>query len=91
MYLPDSCRNLHIEHVILILGQIDWAALAQAWIAQREATGQQGVVEQQGMMPNGQEMSGMEPGPNNHGNFQGDPNFNRMWQPGRFVCSSLCF
>ncbi|XP_044283366.1 arginine/serine-rich protein PNISR isoform X1 [Varanus komodoensis] len=61
--------------------QIDWAALAQAWIAQREASGQQSVVEQQGMMPNGQEMTGMEPGPNNHGNFQGDPNFNRMWQP----------
>uniref|UniRef100_A0A2D4GQN7 Arginine/serine-rich protein PNISR n=1 Tax=Micrurus corallinus TaxID=54390 RepID=A0A2D4GQN7_MICCO len=61
--------------------QIDWAALAQAWIAQREASGQQSVVEQQGMIPNGQEMTGMEPGPNNHGNFQNDPNFNRMWQP----------
>ncbi|XP_073192941.1 arginine/serine-rich protein PNISR isoform X4 [Lepidochelys kempii] len=61
--------------------QIDWAALAQAWIAQREASGQQSVVEQQGMMPNGQDISGIEPGPNNHGNFQGDPNFNRMWQP----------
>lgn len=69
----------------MIPGQIDWAALAQAWIAQREASGQQGVVEQQGMMPNGQEMAGMEPGPNNHGNFQGDPNFNRMWQPGAFL------
>uniref|UniRef100_A0A2D4IIV2 PNN-interacting serine/arginine-rich protein n=1 Tax=Micrurus lemniscatus lemniscatus TaxID=129467 RepID=A0A2D4IIV2_MICLE len=61
--------------------QIDWAALAQAWIAQREASGQQNVVEQQGMIPNGQEMTGMEPGPNNHANFQNDPNFNRMWQP----------
>ncbi|KYO40044.1 arginine/serine-rich protein PNISR [Alligator mississippiensis] len=61
--------------------QIDWAALAQAWIAQREASGQQGVVEQQGMMPNGQEISGVESGANNHNNFQGDPNFNRMWQP----------
>lgn len=61
--------------------QIDWAALAQAWIAQREASGQQSVVEQQGMMPNGQDISGIESGPNNHNNFQGDPNFNRMWQP----------
>ncbi|XP_006881299.1 PREDICTED: arginine/serine-rich protein PNISR [Elephantulus edwardii] len=26
--------------------QIDWAALAQAWIAQREASGQQSIVEQ---------------------------------------------
>lgn len=62
--------------------QIDWAALAQAWIAQREASGQQSMVEQPpGMMPNGQDMSTMESGPNNHGNFQGDSNFNRMWQP----------
>nr|AAI35123.1 LOC447970 protein [Xenopus tropicalis] len=60
--------------------QIDWAALAQAWIAQREATGQ-GIVEQQNIMPNGQDLPPMEPGPNNHGSFQGDPNFNRMWQP----------
>ena len=66
-----------------MLGQIDWAALAQAWIAQREASGQQSMVEQPpGMMPNGQDMSTMESGPNNHGNFQGDSNFNRMWQPG---------
>lgn len=79
------CGNLYIENLILFLGQIDWAALAQAWIAQREASGQQGVVEQQGMMPNGQEMTGMEPGPNNHGNFQNDPNFNRMWQPGMLL------
>ncbi|ELV09698.1 Ubiquitin carboxyl-terminal hydrolase 45 [Tupaia chinensis] len=63
-------------------GQIDWAALAQAWIAQREASGQQSMVEQPpGMMPNGQDISTMESGPNNHGNFQGDSNFNRMWQP----------
>ncbi|CAI9570181.1 unnamed protein product [Staurois parvus] len=64
--------------------QIDWAALAQAWIAQREATGQ-GVVEPQGMIPNGQDLPPpvpqMEPVPNNH-NFPNDPNFNRMWQPG---------
>lgn len=62
--------------------QIDWAALAQAWIAQREATGQ--VVEPQGMIPNGQDLPPpvpqMEPVPNNH-NFPNDPNFNRMWQP----------
>ncbi|XP_039599282.1 arginine/serine-rich protein PNISR-like [Polypterus senegalus] len=64
-------------------GQVDWAALAQAWIAQRESTGQT-VVDQQGMQPNGQEMPGLDPGPNNHGNFQGDPNFNRIWQPGMF-------
>lgn len=57
--------------------------MAQAWIAQREASGQQSMVEQPpGMMPNGQDMSAMESGPNNHGNFQGDSNFNRMWQPG---------
>lgn len=36
------------------------------------------------MMPNGQDISGIESGPNNHNNFQGDPNFNRMWQPGLF-------
>lgn len=40
------------------------------------------------MMPNGQDISGIESGPNNHNNFQGDPNFNRMWQPG---LSSLPF
>lgn len=76
--------NIEINSSIFVLGQIDWAALAQAWIAQREASGQQGVVEQQGMMPNGQEISGVESGANNHNNFQGDPNFNRMWQPGLF-------
>jgi len=36
------------------------------------------------MMPNGQDISGIESGPNNHNNFQGDPNFNRMWQSGLF-------
>uniref|UniRef100_A0A8C4RPF3 Arginine/serine-rich protein PNISR n=1 Tax=Erpetoichthys calabaricus TaxID=27687 RepID=A0A8C4RPF3_ERPCA len=61
-------------------GQVDWAALAQAWIAQRESTGQT-VVDQQAIQPNGQEMPGLDPGPNNHGNFQSDPNFNRIWQP----------
>lgn len=73
--------------LVFYLGQIDWAALAQAWIAQREATGQ-GVVEPQGMIPNGQDLPPpvpqMEPVPNNH-NFQSDPNFNRMWQPGNFA------
>ena len=76
---------------MFILGQIDWAALAQAWIAQREASGQQSVVEQQGMMPNGQDISGIESGPNNHNNFQGDPNFNRMWQPGLFSSPFIPF
>lgn len=74
---------LNAKFCSFTLGQIDWAALAQAWIAQREASGQQSVVEQPpGMMPNGQDMPTMESGPNNHGNFQGDSNFNRMWQPG---------
>ncbi|KAG8581957.1 hypothetical protein GDO81_007868, partial [Engystomops pustulosus] len=70
------------ECLLYPASQIDWAALAQAWIAQREATGQ-GVVEQQGMIPNGQDMPPVpqiEPVPNNH-NFPGDPSFNRMWQP----------
>ncbi|XP_052002171.1 arginine/serine-rich protein PNISR-like isoform X2 [Xyrauchen texanus] len=54
-------------------GQVDWAALAQAWIAQKESNGDQ---------PNGQEMQNMEPAPhNNHGAFPGDLNFARGWQP----------
>uniref|UniRef100_A0A672L795 PNN interacting serine and arginine rich protein n=1 Tax=Sinocyclocheilus grahami TaxID=75366 RepID=A0A672L795_SINGR len=61
-------------------GQVDWAALAQAWIAQKESTG--GVANQQGIQPNGQEMQHMEPpAHNNHGAFPGDPNFGRGWQP----------
>uniref|UniRef100_A0A671K5D8 Arginine/serine-rich protein PNISR-like n=1 Tax=Sinocyclocheilus anshuiensis TaxID=1608454 RepID=A0A671K5D8_9TELE len=61
-------------------GQVDWAALAQAWIAQKESTG--GVANQQGVQPNGQEMQHMEPpAHNNHGAFPGDPNFGRSWQP----------
>lgn len=69
---------------MLIYVRPDWlGCIGQAWIAQREASGQQSMVEQPpGMMPNGQDMSTMESGPNNHGNFQGDSNFNRMWQPG---------
>ncbi|XP_071377989.1 arginine/serine-rich protein PNISR isoform X2 [Centroberyx affinis] len=59
-------------------GQVDWAALAQAWIAQKESTG----TEQQTLQPNGQEIPGLEPvGQSNHGAFQGDPSFGRMWQP----------
>ncbi|XP_076006440.1 arginine/serine-rich protein PNISR isoform X2 [Genypterus blacodes] len=59
-------------------GQVDWAALAQAWIAQKESTG----PEQQNLPPNGQEIPGLEPLPqNNHGSFQSDPSFGRMWQP----------
>lgn len=62
-------------------GQVDWAALAQAWIAQKESTG--GVADPPGIQPNGQEMQNMEPpAHNNHGAFPGDPNFGRGWQPG---------
>lgn len=61
-------------------GQVDWAALAQAWIAQKESTG---VPDQPGIQPNGQEMPNIEPpAHNNHGAFPGDPNFGRGWQPG---------
>lgn len=63
----------------LSAGQVDWAALAQAWIAQKESTG----AEQQNLQPNGQDIPGLEPvGQGNHGPFQGDPAFGRMWQPG---------
>ncbi|XP_059939172.1 arginine/serine-rich protein PNISR-like [Mesoplodon densirostris] len=63
--------------------QIDGAALAQAWSARREAPGLQSMVQPPpGRMPSGRGMSTMESGPNHHGNFQGDSNFNRMWQPG---------
>ncbi|XP_030250834.1 arginine/serine-rich protein PNISR isoform X3 [Sparus aurata] len=59
-------------------GQVDWAALAQAWIAQKESTGS----EPQNIQPNGQDIPGLEPvGQSNHGTFQGDPAFGRMWQP----------
>lgn len=58
---------------------MDWAALAQAWIAQKESTG----AEQQSIQPNGQDIPGLEPAAqSNHGTFQGDPAFGRMWQPG---------
>ncbi|KAK7886480.1 hypothetical protein WMY93_026101 [Mugilogobius chulae] len=58
--------------------QVDWAALAQAWIAQKESTG----PEPQSIQPNGQDIPGLETvGPGNHGAFQGDPAFGRMWQP----------
>ncbi|XP_061772420.1 arginine/serine-rich protein PNISR isoform X3 [Nerophis ophidion] len=58
-------------------GQVDWAALAQAWIAQKESTGADPKIE-----PNGQDMPGLEPPTQgNHGSFQGEPAFGRMWQP----------
>ncbi|KAM6967999.1 arginine/serine-rich protein PNISR isoform 1-T1 [Aplochiton taeniatus] len=60
-------------------GQVDWAALAQAWIAQKDSTP---GAEQQSHQPNGQDIPGMDPvAPNNHGPFQGDPSFGRIWQP----------
>lgn len=68
----------------LCAGQVDWAALAQAWIAQKESTG----AEQQNIQPNGQDVPGIEPvGQSNHGAFQGDPAFGRMWQPGTHLCT----
>lgn len=65
----------------LCAGQVDWAALAQAWIAQKESTG----PEQPNVQPNGQDIPGLESvGPGNHGALRGDPAFGRMWQPGTF-------
>lgn len=73
--------NRHI--FVFCAGQVDWAALAQAWIAQKESTG----AEQPNIQPNGQDIPGLEPvAQNNHGAFQGDPAFGRMWQPG--ICLS---
>lgn len=83
------------------LGQVDWAALAQAWIAQKESTGaeQQPPIQptiqppvqppiQPPIQPNGQDIPGLEPvGQTNHTNFQGEPSFGRMWQPG--ICLTL--
>ncbi|XP_067840876.1 arginine/serine-rich protein PNISR isoform X2 [Heptranchias perlo] len=60
--------------------QIDWAALAQAWIAQREASEESVTAQQPVMIPNGQAVHGIENSQDNHGNFPGDPNFNRMWE-----------
>ena len=61
-----------------VAGQVDWAALAQAWIAQKESSG--GTVDQQ---PNGQDIPGLD-AHNNHTTFQNpDSNFGRIWQPGR--------
>lgn len=58
--------------------QVDWAALAQAWIAQKESTG----PEPTSIQPNGADIPGLEPaGQSNHGAFQGEPAFGRMWQP----------
>ncbi len=67
------------ELYVFFAGQVDWAALAQAWIAQKESTG--GVADQR---PNGQEIQNMgPPAHNNHGAFPGDHNFGRGWQPGK--------
>uniref|UniRef100_A0A3B5MEN7 Uncharacterized protein n=1 Tax=Xiphophorus couchianus TaxID=32473 RepID=A0A3B5MEN7_9TELE len=64
-------------------GQVDWAALAQAWIAQKESTG----TQPHNIQPNGQDLPGHDSGPPappaNHGAFQGEPGFGRMWQPGK--------
>lgn len=62
------------------IGQVDWAALAQAWIAQKESTG----GPPHNIQPNGQDIPVHEPPPvANHGAFQGEPAFGRMWQPGK--------
>ncbi|MGH0172142.1 UNVERIFIED_CONTAM: hypothetical protein FKN15_067478 [Acipenser sinensis] len=79
-YVKIRSRHKRQEHRRNVAGQVDWAALAQAWIAQKESSGPN-VVDQQGMQPNGQENQGLDTGPNNNGNFQGDPNFSSMWQP----------
>ncbi|XP_048452709.1 arginine/serine-rich protein PNISR-like [Rhincodon typus] len=62
--------------------QIDWAALAQAWIAQREASEESVTAQQPVIIPNGQAVHNIENNQDNHGNFPGDPNFNRMWEQG---------
>ncbi|KAJ3597985.1 hypothetical protein NHX12_001500 [Muraenolepis orangiensis] len=60
--------------------QVDWAALAQAWIAQKETTGTE--PQQNQNQPNGQEVPGIDPVPQgNHGAFPGNQSFGRMWQP----------
>ncbi|XP_049585509.1 arginine/serine-rich protein PNISR isoform X2 [Syngnathus scovelli] len=58
-------------------GQVDWAALAQAWIAHKESTGSEPNIQ-----PNGQDIPGLEqPAQGNRGSFQGDSAFGRVWQP----------
>ncbi|XP_077455379.1 arginine/serine-rich protein PNISR [Stigmatopora argus] len=58
-------------------GQVDWAALAQAWIAHKETTGSEPNIQ-----PNGPDIQGHEPPTQgNHGSFQSDSSFGRMWQP----------
>lgn len=75
----NQCLHLKPRCVCLVYsGQVDWAALAQAWIAQKESTG----PPPHSVQPNGQDIPSVEPvGQSNHGNFQGDPPFNRVWQP----------
>lgn len=61
-------------------GQVDWAALAQAWIAQKESSTTT-MDQPQQQQPNGQDNAGLD-SHNNHSAFQNDSSFNRMWQPG---------
>lgn len=105
---PGTCRSLvkgfcvaeneglsqgTVSQLFCVAGQVDWAALAQAWIAQKESSGT--TVEQQPppppppppqqqqqQQPNGQDSAGLD-AHNNHTAFQNDSSFNRMWQPGR--------
>lgn len=80
------CWYVGIICCFVFLGQVDWAALAQAWIAQKESTG----TQPHNIQPNGQDLPGHDSGPpgppappTNHGTFQGEPGFGRMWQPGK--------
>lgn len=79
-------RNTGTSHGIrvCVAGQVDWAALAQAWIAQKESSGTTLEQQPQQQQPNGQDGAGLDTH-NNHTNFQNDSNFNRMWQPGRWT------
>ena len=77
-------NKLTVVPVVVIVGQVDWAALAQAWIAQKDSTGPGPAMDQTNLQPNGQEPPGLDPTPpSNHGPFQADPAFGRMWPPGR--------
>lgn len=83
-----TCISNQGVYFWLCPGQVDWAALAQAWIAQKESTG----PEPPTIQPNGQDLPGLEPvAPSNHGAFQGDPGFGRIWQPGTPLTSSQHF
>lgn len=76
---------MEFPNCVCVTGQVDWAALAQAWIAQKESSGstiEPPLLPPPQQPPNGQETAGLE-AHNNHTNFQNDSGFNRMWQPGR--------